>query len=334
MAKTSITKAKPSKKKSSPASTPHAAPLTPEMAQAFTRGFCLRVIVGGPSFRRRVDSDEIEAGEADVELLHVSKETLQCEEYDALQHSYGEMKKYLAVRSLPVKMALLKGTYFIPLDLHTTVMTWMEAWEQRRTTVLVPALVEAYKTAKSKAKERLKQLYNEVDYPAADALAAAFYVELWPIQLAPDGKLKDLNSQLYQKTERKLQEQYAAAALEMRQLPRIVLHKMLVHLTERLRGTTGDGRPKALRIYESAVTHITEFIEFFAPKNVTDDAAMSDIVGKLKQVMAGVDIETLRDDATYRTTMNTQMTAVLGELAKLVGAAPRKIKIAKGKEVA
>jgi hypothetical protein len=329
VAKASVTKAGKVKGPTAPES----APVTSEMGKAFQKGICLRLILGNPSFKRKVDSDEITAGDADTDMLHVSKDTLQCDEFDAIQRFHGEIKKFLVIRSLTIKVKLLKGTYFIPTELAEEVFQKLEKDVEHHDTVLVPAFMKAYKTAKAEAKRRLKKLYDERDYPSEDALSKAFYIEHFPLTLSVDGKLEDIDKQLFRKMVERLDRTYERAAMDMRMGMRSQLRDMIAHLSERLSGTTDDGKPKIFR--ESAIQHINDYIQFFKPKNATDDIELARLVEKCQKVMTGVDVEALRDDATFRASMAKEMTTLKTALDSLVVAAPsRRVKLPPKKAVA
>lgn len=332
--KTSVTKSRPTTKKGNIASeTPEAAPITAEMQKAFDRGICLRLIIGGPSFRRRVDSKEITAGDTDTDMLHVSKETLECDEYEAIQRLHGEIKKYLNIRALPIKAKLMKGTYFIPLDLAADVFTKVDAFILQHDTELVPRFCTVYEQAKAAAKAKLKHLYDERDYPSGAALAKAFYIQQFPLSIAPDGKMAGINKQLFDEARKRLEQTYANAAQEMRLTLRTTLREMIAHLAERLAGGSTDGKAKVFR--ESAVTHINDFLAFFDPRNVTDDTELATLVGKCRKVMEGVSVEDLRKDDAYRANVAKQVDGIKVALETLVIAAPtRKVKLPTKKGVA
>jgi hypothetical protein len=331
MAKKSTT-AKPSKAKGTKATSGEQMPLTPEMESAFEKGICLRLIMGSPGFRAKVDSDEVTAGDADTDMLHINKDTLECPEFDSIKQLHGEIKKYLGIRSMPIKTKLLRGTYFIPIDLVADCMAKMKVFQVQHTEELVPAFIKVYDKAKVEAKRRLKHLYDERDYPSDAAVTRAFYIQIFPIDVSASGKLKSVSAQLFEEFNQQMKQMYQSAAVAMRMDLRGVIHKMVAHLTAKL-AEPEDGKRKVLR--KSAVGHVEEFLQFFEARNITNDTELKAVMDRLRTVMDGVDPVALKKDGEYRADMEAKLGILTTELDKLVTTTGRAVKLpGKKKEAA
>jgi len=299
-------------------------PLTPEIEQAFKDGVLLRLIMGSPGFKAKVDSDEITAGEADTDMLHVHKSTLECDEYDAIKSLHGEIKKFLWLRSMTIKAKLMRGTYFIKYKYISEVLGGLQKFVDQHNTDLVPAFLAVYTKAKTTAKGRLKNLYDDRDYPTEDALRQAFYIQYYAMpQTEVSTKVKEVDAVLYEQMVANLQREYTEAAQLMRLELRQNLLKMTQHLKEKLSGENGE--KKVLR--QTAVTHITDFLQFFDAKDNTGDRGLSVIVDQLKKTMSGVEIEQLKKDDKYRAAMNTALDGVVKQLDGLVTETGRAVKL-------
>jgi len=330
MAKKSTT-AKPSTAKGTKATSGEQMPLTPELESAFDKGICLRLIMGSPGFRAKVDSDEVTAGDTDTDMLHINKDTLACPEFDSIKQLHGEIKKYLNIRSMPIKTKLLRGTYFIPIDLVGDCMAKMKGFQVQHNEELVPAFIKVYDKAKVAAEKRLKHLYDERDYPSAEAVRRAFYIQLFPIDVSASGKLKSVDAQLFEEFNTQMRQMYQSAAVAMRMDLREVIAKMVKHLTTKL-AEQEDGKRKVLR--KSAVGHIEEFLQFFEARNITNDTELKAVMDRLRKVMDGVDPVALKKDAEYRADMETKLDILTKELDKLITTTGRAVKLPGRKAVA
>jgi len=302
----------------------------PVTASVFDKGLCFQFTFGMPGFRARVDKDQIDAGDADKDMLSVGKKLLECDEYDAIRSLYGDIKKYLGRKAIPT--TLRKSYYLIPIEIAEEAMQKMLEYETELG-VRVDTFIAVYSATKENAKKRLGKLYHEDDYPAASALKGSFYMEFSPSEERVPGRLEAINKKLFVKYSEDLKKKMIEAAGDIRILLRTQLHEMTLHLKERLSGTNNKGEKKVFR--QTAIQHIMEFIENFEPKNVTDDKDLTKVVGTLRKLMEGVDAETLRDDEKFRARVASDFTAVVADLDVLVTAqAARAVKLPTKKEQA
>jgi hypothetical protein len=322
MAKKTTTAKPSSAKGTKPNTKVEQMPLTPELERAFENGIALRLIMGSPGFKAKVDSDEITAGEADTDALHVHKETLECDEYDAIKQLHGEIKKMLWLRSMPIKTKLYRGTYFIKERAIGDVCEKLEAYKKDHDEKLVPAFLAVYEQAKQTAKKKLKNLYDDRDYPTAEALRKAFYIQAFPLENAKiSGRLKSVNEKLFTTLAGEMRQQVHDAVTEMRTGLRAMLFQMTQHLHSKLSGS----EKKVLR--QTAVTHILDFVKYFEDRDMTNDQDLKKVVDQLKKTMDGVEIEQLKKDDKYRDAMVQSLDAVNKQLDGLVTNVGRAVKL-------
>ena len=99
------------------------------------------------------------------------------------------------------------------------------------------------------------------------------------------------------------------------------LSKLVGHLTERLSGQE-DGKPKVFR--DSALDNFGEFFDRFKKLNVRSNDQLDDLVAQARRVISGVEPQQLRDNATLRQQVTTQMAAVQATLDGLMVDRPRR----------
>jgi len=302
-----------------------ASPIPLEMADAFNRGMCIYVRMGAPGFTAKADPDLVDVGDADKDSITVSKDLLDCPEYDDIKRIHGRIKKFLKTVTLPVPH-YFNSFYFIPDPRIDEVNKFLDEIIEEHDQEKVPAFMRVYKQAKEEAKTRLKHLYDEDDYPEPSRLRHAFYIRPKPIEMTVPGRLAEIDPARYRLEQRRLQEEHAKTAMEMRLYLRQSIYAMLRHLQEKLTGNTEDGRAKMIR--SSAITHIEEFLAFFeGGGDVTNDTELQHNIQQIKKVMAGLDLDQAKHDDQYRSMMAKSIGGITKAMDKMVVVAPRKIKM-------
>ena len=99
------------------------------------------------------------------------------------------------------------------------------------------------------------------------------------------------------------------------------LARLVDHLTERLSGQD-DGRPKAFR--DSAVENLTGFFERFRQLNIRSNPQLDELVADAQRFLGGVEPQQLRDDATRRQQIATQLAGVQSVVDGLLVDRPRR----------
>lgn len=277
----------------------------------FDRAVCLSLAVGCLGTRRKVSSSSIQV-EADKDMLHVSKAILESEQLDAIKTLDGEMRSWLAKRALPSPFR--KGTYLIPLALVEQVDEKIGAYQEKRRT-LVDAFLAVYDRSVEDAKGRLNGLFNPADYPGDEKVRAAFYVDVRYLAFGVPEKLEGIRRDIFEREKQKAEAQWREASDEVQQALRAGLADVVDHMVERLQGNGGE-KPKVFR--DSLVGNMQEYLELFAPRNVTDDAQLAQLVDRCKGVLDGVDADALRSSAAIRNKVREGMTQVQAVLDTMV----------------
>jgi hypothetical protein len=275
------------------------------------RAVCLSLTVECLGTRRKVPASSVQV-EADKDMLHVSKAILESKELDAIKTLDGEMRTWLGKRALPSPFR--RGTYLIPLDLVEQVDTKIGEYQEKRA-ALVAQFLAAYAAAVEDAKKRLNGLFDASDYPGDEKVRAAFYVDVRFLAFGVPEKLEGIRKDIFEREKAKAQAQWKEASEEVRQALRAGLADLVDHMAERLQGN-GDGKPKVFR--DTVVTNLTEFLDTFAPRNITDDAQLGQLVDRCRNVLDGVDADALRSSAAIRTKVRDGMAQVQATLDGMV----------------
>lgn len=99
------------------------------------------------------------------------------------------------------------------------------------------------------------------------------------------------------------------------------LAKLVSHLAERLSGQE-DGKPKIFR--DSAVENLSEFFGRFRHLNVRSSEQLDQLVVQARQTVRGIEPQQLRDNASLRQHVATQLAGVQATLDGLLVDRPRR----------
>ena len=183
----------------------------------------------------------------------------------------------------------------------------------------VTGLDQHYDELRSAARQRLGELFNANDYPVS--LIGLFAIEHDYPSVKPPDYLRQLSPELYQQECRRGQSRFDEAVQLAEQAFLNELVRLVEHITERLSGAD-DGKPRVFR--DSAVTNLTEFFERFRTLNVRSSEQLDELVSRAQQVIGGVEPQQLRDSATLRQRVVTQLAGVQSSLDGLLVDRPRR----------
>jgi len=213
------------------------------------------------------------------------------------------------------------GVQLLPIGLLESVDNTLKAYKAERA-ILVDNFVSVYPDLCKIAAERLGSLYNASDYQDVMAIRDKFKFDWGYISFAVPEHLKKLG--LFADEAKKAEAKLTEAAGEITLLMRQTLLDMVSHLQNALTPSE-DGKQK--RIFASSITNISEFLNSFQFRNITDDTELDSIVEKAKALLSGVDVESLRKDEGFKSTVKENMATLAGQLTGLVEKVPtRKFK--------
>lgn len=295
---------------------PQLAPQTP--AQTIPgRTVCLTVTLKAPGNRRKVSTAAVEA-DTDKSMLHVSKDLLDSEEYKAIGKIDGETRRYVAEMALPFPFR--PGFYLLPYDLLERVDAKLGEYQQRRAAA-VDCFVRAYPQRQREAADKLGPLYDPTDYPPASEIEKAFSLSWSYLAFDVPGQLQTINRDVWERQQAEMASMWREAAEECRAVLRAKFAELIGRAVERL--TPGpDGKQKIFR--DSLIGNLDEFLETFAPRNITDDAELQKLVAQARELTRGINPNTLRQSTRTREKVAEGFEQINRTLAEMIQDAPRR----------
>lgn len=266
---------------------------------------------------RRIGSDIVETA-ADKSLLSTSKRLL-CQPKGLHKIEAIDRKASAIVATYCVPSPFRGGMSLVPYGLvdrvHAELTTVAAEREQA-----VEAFVASLQDEKEKAKGRLAELYRESDYPAPEALRAAFAFGWRFVNFGVPDALQQINAEIFAQEREKQAQKLGQATDDIRQALRQSLAEMIEKMVERLTPDE-DGKPKML--LKSYGDNLRQFLDLFNLRNVTDDAELEALVGRARELVSGVDVERLRKDVDLRAPLAQAFAQVSEQLDGMIVDKPK-----------
>lgn len=183
----------------------------------------------------------------------------------------------------------------------------------------VTEFLNEYELAKAHAKDDLKTLYKEDDYPDRKDLAKRFGIDVNVMPLPKTDTLSEsgLPPMEVERIKRELEQDMALTFQRANEDLWNRLYSSVNNLQTRLKGD-----PKYLR--ESVLNNSNDFLDLLARMNVNNDATLEDLRVKLKKQFQGLDAEALRNDESLRSQKANEVDAIESMMASFMGGRPTK----------
>jgi hypothetical protein len=130
-----------------------------------------------------------------------------------------------------------------------------------------------------------------------------------------------LNPEIYERERSRVAARFEEAVELAEQAFLSEFAKLVSHLTERL-GSEENGDRKIFR--DTVVTNLVEFFDRFRQLNVRSNTELDDLVARAQRVVRGVEAQQLRDDASLRQQIATQLSTVQASLDQMMVNQPRR----------
>lgn len=294
----------------------------------------LSVMRGRLRTRKRINSTSVQT-DADPAVLFVAKEILESKELDAVNQHDGQTSAYLKQVCLPGPFKA--GMYLLPVRLIDQTIKRLEE-DRKSRLVLVEDFMKWYEKAYRFAqtpdddvaaliatdaeyatflgwKERLGSLWEGADFPTPQAVREKFVFEFQVLELQTPGKLKAINKELYQRELAKIQNVWEGASEKIVSVLLEEFGKLTAHMADRLT-PSADGKPKVFR--DSLTKNMLEWFELFEARNLSGDEQLKAMVVKARNLVVGIDIETIRESEGLRNDLAKEFSAIKEEVDRAI----------------
>lgn len=253
---------------------------------------------------------------ANQRWLSHQKRLFNSNTYDAACRVQDEAKEWCRRRALP---AGLDGCCVFPASMVPEVYARLDRADADLAEA-AEAFVTEYEALRKQAREQLRDLYREEQYPGPDAMKAKFRIERSLVELGTPGEEK-IGKEFAEYERRKAQERWRAMEEEVSAGLREAFAELVGHLAERLAPAPDGGRK---RLHETALEGLREFTELFSKRNLLGDVELEQLVERTRRLIAGKDVSVLRENDLWRQRLSQQMSEVKSGVDRLLTAGPRR----------
>ena len=275
--------------------------------------------------QKALDSIEVK----DSAMVGMNKELYNCKELNDIFNAMEKMDAYITIFASPYSL-FRRGAYLLPITQVLNVRKRVNEFSSKTLPELVEKFIPKLDDAKKEAEKRLgSEVFNPLDYLSAEEVRNKFSYTVRFVQMGVDPKLKEVSEAFYEAEQEKAASEWAEYKEEAQQALRLRTKEVVDYLMEKLTPAP-DGKKKIIR--KDMKKRLEAFEEVFADLNNIsgEDKDLAALVDKMHALMSGVDPEALRDNDTFRSTVQKQMEGIKTELDSMIIDSPgRRIKIKK-----
>jgi len=259
----------------------------------------------------RVEDAAMET-DAESQSVGVRKRTIKCDaltEFRQLQNRVRAMLGQYTLHSL-----FRPGVHAVPIANIEQVDEVLKASLAELEDVRANLRAE-WKGILDDAKKRLGSLYRKSDYGDADEAAEKLSLSYRyvPIATTPE-LLKQVAADIYSDDVQRAKVETTRELEAFRAGLRGALLEILTNMQKTLTKPSGETRFFGQRFFK----RLENFLTAFDSKNLSDDNDLRVLVGKLRKVANGTDIELLKDDEDAQKKLNAKLSTINKAVAEMV----------------
>jgi hypothetical protein len=277
----------------------------------YQKGMLIRVVMGGYSGRKRLDSDQ---------LQDLPKEIVRGV-HDLFGKEFKEMLRQIDRHGSEARHDVtdysisfpIEGVYFVPSNKIGSIIEKLEKRKEERAE-LVKTIVENYEEAIKNFQEKYPEFYRRAKhkYLTKEQLASRFYFKYQFVKIQPpSGDDIEISPEMYKAEMNKFRD----TINEMKQEVLSTIYEELLSATERIKNQCTEGKPNQrtlnnLNIYLDRIKEVySDFI---------DRADIKEAIKKIKAQVLGVNADALRDSEELKKKFGEEV----GKLAREIKALP------------
>ncbi len=291
---------------------------------------CLILNLSSIGSTRKVPTSHVTV-DAEEKLIKVSKTLLDSDELRAIRSLDNEGRQ--TIYSMCIASKIIKsGVYLCPFKNIEKVQAYLLNWKSERQ-LLIDALVGKYPEIVASDQERLRSEFVFSDYPGVTlngndklivdplALAAEFSMSWQYCNFETPQALKSVSVEFFEREREKAAIMWSDANAEVKTVLRQQMADLVNHMADKLAGKD-DGKPKVFR--NTMVDNMNEFLSSFDARNIADDAELTGLVKKARDLMQGVLPDALRKNEGLRDSVKAGFDKIKAGLDQMLTEKPKR----------
>lgn len=282
-----------------------------------------------PSFRKTVSTDKLVEviakgnevqSEFDTNILHVSQEIIDRSEIAELSKLRNKFTQ--DIKSISLKHSFLKpGMYVIPTSMSLIVDNIIKKFIEDRD-VLLDEFGANFDEIIQRQKSRSKELFDETDYEVFEVIRSRYDVEAIITGTVTQETLREIDERLFNEQKKLMENKWKNTVDEVQFALRESFQGMIAHFADSL--TVDESTGKKKRFHETTIEKLTDFIDTFKMRNLTDDKELEKLTEKAKSLIEGLDVNQLRTDESIRDSLEKGFSQINEKATKMVEISGRK----------
>lgn len=281
------------------------------MENVFNDGTLVQLKVSVWGIKKKLPSSDLNI-QADPEYIRAVKFLVDKEQLKPVEQARGFARSYLRDYSLPFPVT---GVCFIPKRMISQVDERLKKYRDEFEGG-TREFIANYQASKEIAKNRLKNLFNESDYPAN--IDRYFSFEWQFFTMAGPDRASIIDPEIYARE----QARFTQMIGEFRENAVTVLRERFQDMVNRIVDRL-TGEKKIFK--NSTVENIQEFLTAFEGLNINNDEELKAQVKKVEAVLKGIDPEDLRKEDAFRAEIAGKMSEVKESLDGMMTARPKRL---------
>jgi hypothetical protein len=268
--------------------------------------------------RRLPKNTEAIETEADRKMLRVSVDLYDSKELRNVTKFLSQLKQRIKGKTVP--SFFRGGMYLVKHEAVEEVdEILIEATKQFEP--LVEAFASIAEEAKEDARKRLGPAFDGTRYPTPEQIKAIFRIEWRWLTLETPDSLKKVSVNIFQREAKKAEEALQSATEDITMLLAAEAKGLADHMVDRL---TPDDDGKRKVFHRTLVSNLSEFLNNFSLRAIGTSEELNDQVKRMRDLLEGIDVKDLKQNATLRQDVSDGFAKVAGRLDELVRNKPRR----------
>lgn len=251
------------------------------------------------SFSKKVESERVAPDGTNPAFISVMKALIdkKNKDFKAIGQHRAKFKRWLQMSIALESTFLRSGQFLIPLSKSDEV--WQK-WKEFKADdeFLVGKFVEKYEDIAAASTPQLGELSDRGELPTRADVERSFRVYARYITLNVPAALEDRNRELYAELAARSEAEWAEMKDEIRDGLRAGFIGLIEKATNRLGVDPATGKPRIFR--DSMVTQLTDFLETFEARNLTNDGELAELAKKARDLISGRSADEIRKQGALR----------------------------------
>lgn len=262
----------------------------------------LTITVHCPGNTKRINDDDAEVHAADGteperESLNVSKDLFKSILFKQIRKIGSQARGVAKTYALSSGDYLAPGTYLVPVAAVDKIFERLDQIEKDRLEA-IDKFLAAYPQIVTDAQIRLKGVFDQADYPAAEVLRAAFLTDgkaiRTRIRVRGNVPSKGISRAIYDRELKNAENEVQGLMREVRDGLRAGLLKLVTDLVDKVK--SGPGEDGKRFVVGPKLDRVKAFLEALPLKDVTKDGELAGLAAQARQILDGVTVDSIRDN--------------------------------------